>query len=249
MITIYALIDPRDNQIRYVGKTKDVNKRIKEHLKLREKTYKNNWLKNLIYNGYKPIMNILEIVNNNNWKNKERYYIKHYRDLGCKLTNMTDGGEGITFTDVIKNKISIANKGRKHTKESRINMSIGQSGKKLSKSHKLKISNKLRGIKRSNDFCDKQRQRMLGKKWSEKSRIKLSKSRKGFIWKEESKNKLKKPILQFDKECNFIKKFDGLTDASNIFNGSPSNIWRCLNKQRKTAYGYKWEYIKEMHND
>ena len=83
---------------------------------------------------------------------------------------------------------------------------------------------------------------MLGKKWSEESRIKLSKSKKGFVWKEESKDKLKRAILQFDKEDNFIREISGLTDAAKKFNGEKANIWRCLNKQRKTAYGYKWRY-------
>ena len=83
---------------------------------------------------------------------------------------------------------------------------------------------------------------MLGRKWSKKSRIKLSKSKKGFTWKEESRNKLKKAILQFDKRGNFIKEFGGLIDAAKKFNGSKSNIWRCLNRQRKTAYGYIWQY-------
>jgi len=242
MVTIYALLDPRDNQIRYIGKAKNLKKRVIEHLKLRERTYKNNWLKSIVALGLKPKVKVLEIVNDDDWQDKERYYIKYYKDLGCRLTNMTEGGEGIDFTDVIRQKISKANKGRKPSRKAIENSIRTNRGRKLTKLHRLKISKKLKGIKRSKSVCEKQRQRMLGKKWSEESRIKLSKSKKGFVWKEESKDKLKRAILQFDKEDNFIREISGLTDAAKKFNGEKANIWRCLNKQRKTAYGYKWRY-------
>lgn len=244
MITIYALLDPRDNQIRYIGKTKDLDKRIVEHLKLKEKTYKNNWLKSIIALGLKPKTKILEIVDDDVWQEREKYFIKYHKDLGCRLTNMTEGGEGVEQTDIIRQKISIANKGRKPSLKAIEKSREAHLGKKLSEAHKLKISKKLKGIKRSKKFCEKQKQNMLGKKWSKKSKVKLSKSKRGFIWKNKSRNKLKRAILQFDKKNNFIKEFRGLVDASKKLNGSPSNIWRCLNGQRKTAYGYVWKYKK-----
>lgn len=56
VIHIYSLKDPRDYQIKYIGKTIDVNRRLKEHTKpynLRTNSLKNNWLKhNFFHNVY-----------------------------------------------------------------------------------------------------------------------------------------------------------------------------------------------------
>jgi hypothetical protein len=57
---IYALIDPRTWQIRYVGKTKDIDSRLKSHLcgihSARTGQRKNDWLKELDRNGLKPVI-------------------------------------------------------------------------------------------------------------------------------------------------------------------------------------------------
>ena len=115
-------------------------------------------------------------------------------------------------------------------------------GKPLTKSHKEKISKANKGIKRSKEWRLNQSNRMKGHKWSAKSRQKLSNSRKGYIWEEKSKDKLKKEIMQYDKNNKFIKIHKGITDAAKNLNGLRPNIWRCLNEQRKTAYGYIWKY-------
>ena len=91
---IYTLIDPRDNQIRYVGKTDNPERRLASHLIEKYKSHRTNWVQGLIARGLKPIMVIIEEVpEGQSWEDRERYWIAYHRSLGCKLTNMTDGGD------------------------------------------------------------------------------------------------------------------------------------------------------------
>jgi len=98
---IYALKDPRTNIIRYVGKANDPYVRYRHHLiKCRDKnTHKRNWINNLRNQNLKPILEILEEVPIDKWKEYEKMYIKKYSDEGCDLMNYTDGGDGATFAN------------------------------------------------------------------------------------------------------------------------------------------------------
>jgi len=94
--SIYILRDPRDKAIRYVGKTVDPKKRY-QHWKRESEddTWKANWFRCLIEAGECFIMEIVEVVpSGGNWAEAERRWIKYYRDMGCDLTNLSDGGEG-----------------------------------------------------------------------------------------------------------------------------------------------------------
>ncbi len=56
-----------------------------------------------------------------------------------------------------------------------------------------------------------------------------------------------KPILMYDKEGNFIRRFDSIADANEYF-GKDRNfggINNCLSGRRKTAYGYIFKYADE----
>lgn len=91
---IYVLIDPRNNQVRYVGKTDNPERRLAAHLIEKYKSHKTNWIQGLIANGLKPILTIIEeIPEGQSWEDRECYWITYHRSIGCKLTNMTDGGE------------------------------------------------------------------------------------------------------------------------------------------------------------
>ena len=74
------------------------------------------------------------------------------------------------------------------------------------------------------------------------------------ICSEETKNKIgignkgklkpnagpkRRSILQYDLEGNFIKEWDSITKAKNIFKG---NIYSCVNNRQKTACGYIWKF-------
>jgi len=96
-ISIYELIDPETNESRYIGKTKNIQRRFKEHCYCGSKKHKtrvNNWIKSLNKKDLKPILNIIDEVNEDGWKFWEMWWIELYKGWGINLYNHTNGGEG-----------------------------------------------------------------------------------------------------------------------------------------------------------
>lgn len=54
-----------------------------------------------------------------------------------------------------------------------------------------------------------------------------------------------KPILQFDKNMNFIKRWDCAMDVQRKLGFNQSNISSCCREERKTSNGYKWGYVED----
>lgn len=97
---IYALKDPRDGSVRYVGKSNDPVKRYAIHLcrQTGVDTQVKRWVQDLKAQGLRPILVIVEEVPRAMWEDKERYWIAHYRNANTELTNVTSGGMG--FRDI-----------------------------------------------------------------------------------------------------------------------------------------------------
>ena len=110
MLTIYSLSSSETPEnIRYVGKTNNLKKRLKHHISihnLKKGTFKDRWIKKELLLGNKILINTIEEVNEDNWQEKEIYWIAKYKELGFKLTNTTLGGICGNFTKEIKDKIS-----------------------------------------------------------------------------------------------------------------------------------------------
>jgi len=88
---IYYHIDPRDGQIRYIGKGKN---RRAWALSNRHAHHK-NWINELKQLDLKPIVQIVEYFEDEALAfEKEREMIKSERERGIDLCNVTDGGEG-----------------------------------------------------------------------------------------------------------------------------------------------------------
>ncbi len=126
---IYYLQNPNTGEIFYVGATQcSLNNRLRTHYQhLREfergERYRNkryDYLVNL--RPDKATIHLLEIVTDiAKLDKREKFYIKHFREINPNLTNMTDGGRGqhtskyYSTGEMLEytNKISIANKGKK----------------------------------------------------------------------------------------------------------------------------------------
>lgn len=95
---IYALVDPRTGLPRYVGKTNDLMRRMRRHRNTsgseHKSIYRNRWIAGLQSEGLDFQVWILEMVEGEAWVEAERRWIKTFRDEGCRLTNLTDGGDG-----------------------------------------------------------------------------------------------------------------------------------------------------------
>lgn len=95
MVYIYGLKNDGINEYRYIGKTIRPKYRLGEHLseKSREfSVHKKNWINKSLHQNKKIILEIIEEVNENNWQEKEKFYIAYYRNQGHRLTNLLDGG-------------------------------------------------------------------------------------------------------------------------------------------------------------
>jgi hypothetical protein len=133
---IYALVDPRNQTIRYIGKSVRPKIRLATHLapsSLKKPSHKNHWIKCLLELGLKPIMEIIgEIDYRDDWTIQEKRWIASIRSLAPgypPLTNDADGGEGIegcVMPESIRRKISQANRGVPKSMEARIQFSKGQ---------------------------------------------------------------------------------------------------------------------------
>lgn len=112
MIYIYKLIDPKNNEVRYVGKTINIKRRYKQHLYDKRTSHKSSWVQSLRNQKLKPILEILEICNTDNWKEREIYWISQFSNL----TNLKEGGGSDyvrTTSNETKEKLRLKFTGRK----------------------------------------------------------------------------------------------------------------------------------------
>ena len=227
--TIYKLIDPTDNRIRYVGLTfNDLKTRLKSHLYEPGKSHKIYWINKLKKQGLKPIIESIEedISSYEMACNREIYYIDYFNSIGCDLTNMATGG----------------NKNKKMSDETKKKMSESQ--KKRYEIFKLEISEEVKII-----LSNKQKERFQ----NESERNKLRISNKRYEDSKTPEQKLQdiliqnsKKIYQYDKEMNLISEYPSIRDVERKTKISRVNISKCC--RHKVAYvgGYVWRFEGDM---
>ena len=163
--TIYALCDPDTHEVRYIGKTVDIGRRMKQHssYKIIGKSHTKSWLKSL--RPKIPNVIIVEQVNFFEWKSTEIFWIAYFKMLGANLTNTSIGGDGAN--------------GTKLTTEHKLALSLGKLGSKnpmygkhLTDEHRKKQSESLKGRVVSDETRKK-----LSRPRSEVSKINMSKPR------------------------------------------------------------------------
>lgn len=130
-VFIYALKDPRDGAVRYIGKANDPSFRFRRHLRAVEGTHKANWIRQLRGLSLIPVLEILDEIPRSQWEFFERAYIKVYRESGALLTNLTKGGDGVEIScPVVLARMAAKRRGSKHSPEIRRKMSEAQTGEK-----------------------------------------------------------------------------------------------------------------------
>ncbi len=94
---IYGLRLKNSCEYRYIGKSNNPKKRLWYHLheKNRKRApYKYYWIQSSKNKKLEIVCDIIERVSLLEWQDKEKYYIKFYKEKGHRLTNFLDGGEG-----------------------------------------------------------------------------------------------------------------------------------------------------------
>ena len=178
---IYILIDPRTDDVRYVGKSVTGLHRPR----CRHGGHCWSWEENLKNEGLKPRIEILESFPDDLSKEKrngtlevwERYYIALGRHLGLPLTNLTKGGEGASreWTEEQKKHLrkvthfrNPINFGRKLTEEERRKIGDGNRHprgkyKKRSPEAQAALSRKLSLLRKGNPNIIAAQRRRWGK--------------------------------------------------------------------------------------
>jgi len=89
MYFIYALAEPTDSSIRYIGITTNLNVRYQNHLYKDEGNNKSNWILELNDKGLNPKLIVLDTAENKQEAlQKESDFIREYINKGCNILNV-----------------------------------------------------------------------------------------------------------------------------------------------------------------
>lgn len=153
---IYALLDI-DGTPRYVGQTKNVHVRLRNHWGSRHHAAERPtrrlgaWLASL---EQKPAISVLEIVDCDRGFEAEAAWTVRFREQGHDLFNVSTGasispGSAVKIADALRGrsrpseimaKVAAANRGRKQSPETRAKIGDGNRGKTVSPEARAKIS-------------------------------------------------------------------------------------------------------------
>lgn len=173
-IYIYALIDPRTSEPRYIGKTNNPQKRFAHHLNPRKEdmSYRANWIRSLQRLGLQPTVMILEETDESQWPARERWWVAYGIKEGWRLTNGDSGGSGGKKpTPETVEKLRVSHSGYKHTPEAKGKLSLAMRGRKASEATKEKLrkrehtwGHKISAGKMGHDVNDESRAKMSQRK-------------------------------------------------------------------------------------
>lgn len=204
---------------------------------------------------------------------REKYWISYYNAVNSPdFYNILSGGEGVSSEDVmgeknprwgvslsdeIKAKISIANRGRKLSEDAKKRISESHKGinspnygKHLSEDVRRKLSDAQLG----------ERSAWYGRSHSKDSEEKMRKSQSGkknYMYgkchTEESKEKIRqaalrhkphipKRVVQYSADMKELNRFKSVTEAAESVDVSPKQISYVCKGWRRTSRGFIWRY-------
>jgi len=187
--------------IRYVGKSVNIYYRFKRHLiECKEmKTHKDRWIMKNILNCVEIFVSPVDVCYRKDEFDFERFWVKYYRELGCYLTNSTDGGEGFPSGE------RHPNFGKHLSDDMKEKISLGEIGKVVSDETKNKLSEVTKKLWENQEYRDrviKTRKSLhiipwnKGKKESDGMRV----------WREENKEKISLTMKRLWKDEEYRKK-------------------------------------------
>lgn len=167
---IYALVDPRTDGVRYVGKTIELKRRMRRHRNIgrseNPSLYRDRWIQSLMDDGLDFIVWVLEICDDNSWAESEKKWIAFFKDEGCRLTNLAEGGTG----------------GKGPFREGQ-NRGGATPGRKKPAGFGEKISKASKGVPKSKAHREAMSRAKIGNKASDETKKKVSEASK-VMWKD-----------------------------------------------------------------
>lgn len=225
----YQLLCPFTNQVKYVGRTTDLKSRYRNHIYEAKKNNRNKrerWIVSLLRKNSAPIMRVIwdGVIDNAQAILGEKSLIKRYRKV-YDLKNQDDKGLGGSVrTKTIYQFSSNGEYLRQYTNSNQAQIKTG-----------VRDVNIARCCKNENGYGAKQ---AGGYFWSY---IKYEKYPHKFIvnWRV-----LKgKPVISIDR-YGVVKEFFSARKAGEETNTNYKHISACCNGKRKSANGYRWEFVK-----
>lgn len=258
MVSIYTLSSSSNpDLVRYVGKTTQVPKyRKTQHLyTARTKTGRRakvlHWITKELLKGNDIILDVIDEVEDSDWRAAEIGYVKLYKGFGANLCNLTMGGDDSPITGKKENHPSFGNIG-----ELCPAYNIHRKERIVSKKENTRKLNGLHGVQMIDIETDEVLKTFSGSEeaasfingLSGNIRIVCQGKRQtyyGYKWKY---TELPKRIFQLDENDNIINSFSTYQDACKVLktefnNPSNSSISRAV-KTNIRAYGYYWKIIE-----
>lgn len=165
---VYALCSPSTHTIRYVGRTVDVVRRFREHLKgSNPQTPVAKWIRKLRGRSLLPICVVLE-QEPADLREAEQFWIARLRTDGARLLNLNNGGDG-----QVRRVVSVQTRKR-----------MSKAARNRSSQHQEKITASLRQT------------RGRRKPVSEEHRANLSRVGKGRVFSAESRQKMREAAVR-----------------------------------------------------
>lgn len=224
---IYGLVDPRDGELRYVGLSTVGFKRPRSHWQNKNIRERNDhchcWIRSVIADNFIPSIVVFQTFENSDIiRYAERFWIAYFRRMGCRLTNMNDGGEGqLNPSPEIRQRQREANIGNKNGVGHRYVMSeelkkkVGDRhrGKVESIETRLKKSLSHMGIPRTKEWLENQSRALKGKlRIARTSRQCHSCSTEVILRETDRRLKLKRIFCSLSCLGKFRRKFDDVTN-------------------------------------
>jgi hypothetical protein len=157
---IYTLSDPDTLEVRYIGKANSIKYRFWSHIHEAKNDSRNqrkcNWIKKLLAQNKKPIIEILEEVPRDRWKEAEMYWIAQFKAWGFRLINLTSGGESGVISENCRKALNNSKRGHlkgtfKHSEETKAIIKQKRANQVMTDEHKKRISESMKGKKKSED--------------------------------------------------------------------------------------------------
>ena len=156
---IYSLSDPNTTEIRYIGKANNLKYRLWSHIHEAKHDLRNqhkcNWIKTLLNEGKKPVIEIVEEISIDNWQACEVYWISQFTAWDFNLINKTKGGECGVISENCRKALSLSKKrghlkGKfKHSEETKALIKEKRALQIITEEQKRKVSEKMIGVKKS----------------------------------------------------------------------------------------------------
>jgi hypothetical protein len=214
---VYGLVDPRTDEIRYVGKSSSGLERPRWHgypsALTKGRTHKQNWIRELVSEGLVYRIKVLEVVAaKEELADAEIKWIKYGHDEEWPLTNITAGGEGPGMTRAHYANLSRLFKGKAVSPERRQRM--------------LAVASKRQGVARSVAVKEKLREAAVRQFSSPEGRLAVSRARGGA------------PV-----SASNGTTYASASEAARSLGIQVSNVVAVLRGRRKATGGLTFRYI------